>query len=312
MARFDLVGALPELGLPDRDRHDHPASSGVFTDGGNYRLEVSGVEDRQALEAMLDEAAQREVVVHRVIGSVQGAALMTRRELLDFAILARDAGVEVVMPPFPTRSWDAGRVIATPEGYMSGLRIRGADNFSHVLRDFGRCLEAGIRAFLVVDEGLLTVLCALREKGVIPPETAFKFSVYAGHANPAGLRLLETLGASTVNPLPDLSLAMLAAIRQSITIPMDIYVSCVESWGGMHRFHEAAEIVRLCSPCYLKIEPGRSEMDHYRPWMSPDFRLFWVRQKVKYAAIIQETLENAGAAFRPSPPRSADLRIPRP
>lgn len=312
MAKYDLVGALSELGLPDRDRHDHPASSRVFADGGNYRLEISGVEDRESLEAMLDEAAKRNVSIHRIIGSVQGAALLTRLELLDFATLARDSGIEVVMPPFPTRSWDTGRVIATPEGYMSGLRIRGADNFAYVLRDFGRCLEAGIRAFLVVDEGLLTVLSALREKEVIPPETAFKLSVYAGHANPAGMRLLETLGATTVNPLPDLSLAMLAAIRQSIDIPMDIYVSCVESWGGMHRFHEASEIVRLCSPCYLKIEPGRSEMDHYRPWTAPDFRLFWVRQKVKYAAIIEEGLQEAGVSFRPSPPRSPDLRIPRP
>ncbi len=312
MAKYDLVAALPGLGLPARDSHDHPASPRTFQDGANYRLEISGVEDRQALEAMLDEAAKRGVFIHRIIGSVQGAALLTRQELRDFAALAAEAGVEVVMPPFPSRSWDTGRVIATTEGYMSGLRIRGADNFAHVLRDFGRCLEAGIRAFLVVDEGLLTTLDALRSEKVIPPETGFKFSVYAGHANPAGMRLLQALGATSVNPLPDLSLAMLAAIREVIDIPMDIYVACIESWGGMHRFHEAPEIVRLCSPCYLKIEPGRSEMDHYKPWLTPEFRTFWVRQKVKYAAIVQEALEHAGADFKPSPKGAADLRVPRP
>lgn len=312
MPKYDLVGGLAELGLPDRDLHEHPSSGRAFIDGGNYRLEISGVEDRLALEAMLDEAGRRGVFIHRIIGSVQGGALLTKAELRDYAALARDAGVEVVMPPLPIRSWDTGRVIATTEGYMSGLRIRGADNLAHVLRDFGRCLEAGIRAFLVVDEGLLTVLKALRDKGRMPPETAFKFSVYGGHANPAGLRLLETLGATTVNPLPDLSLAMLSAIRQAISVPMDIYVACIESWGGMHRFHEAAEIVRTCAPCYLKIEPGRSEMDHYKPWLTPEFRTFWVRQKVKYAALIQEAIDDSGAGWRPSRPGAPDLRVPRP
>lgn len=312
MARFNLHGALAELGLPPWDLHDHPTSGCTFPDGAHYRLEISGVEDRTALEAMLDEAQKRGVVIHRIIGSVQGAALLTRRELREFAELARAAGVEVVMPPLPIRAWDTGRVIATPEGYMSGIRIRGADNFAAVLRDIARCLEEGVRAFLVVDEGLLSVLNALRRKGVIPPETGFKFSVYAGHANPAALRLLEQLGATTVNPLPDLSLSMLAAARRAINIPMDIYVSCIESWGGMHRFHEVSEIIRVCSPCYLKIEPGRSEMDHYKPWLTPEFRCFWVRQKVKYAAILQELLQDAGAAFETSPPGAPDLRVPGP
>ncbi len=312
MAQFDLEAALTELGLPPRDLHDHPGSGRTFPDGAHYRFEVSGVEDRVALEAMLDEAQKRGVIIHRIIGSVQGAALMTKPELHEFARLARDAGVEVVMPPFPSRGWDTGRVIATTEGYMSGIRIRGADNFTAVLRDIARCLEAGIRAFLVVDEGLLVVLDALKKRGTIPPETGFKLSVYAGHANPAAMKLLEQLGATTVNPLPDLSLAMLAAIRQAVSVPMDIYVSCIESWGGMHRFHEVAEIVRLCSPCYLKIEPGRSEMDHYKPWLMPDFRCFWVRQKVKYAAILQELLEDTGGGFKVSPPGTPDLRVPKP
>ncbi len=312
MAQYDLVKGLAEIGLPDRDLHAHPASGRTFPDGGHLRFEVSGVEDRIALEAMLDEAQKRNVTIHRIIGPVQGGALLTRPELLAFAGLAHEARIELVMPPFPSRSWDTGRVIATSEGYMSGIRIRGSDMFASVLRDLGRCMECGIRAFLVVDEGLLVVLNALREKGLIPAETSFKFSVYAGHANPASLRLLEQLGANTVNPLPDLSLAMLSAIRQVINVPMDIYMSCIESWGGMQRFFEVEEVVRVCSPCYLKIEPGRSEMDHYKPWLMPEFRCFWVREKVKYAAIMQEHLLESEGGYVISPAGSADLRVPRP
>lgn len=311
MTRFDLVSALRQLDLPTGDLHDHPTSGGRFPDGAHYRFEISGVDDPAALEAMLDEAEKCGVTIHRVIGSIQGAALLKRDELRDYALIAGSHGLEVVMPPFPVRAWDGGRVILSSEGYMSGIRIRGADNFAHVLRDIGRCVESGIRAFLVVDEGLLTVLSQLRGFEAIPTETGLKFSVYAGHASPASMQLLERLGANSVNPLPDLSLAMLAAIRRAISVPMDIYMACIESWGGMHRFHEVTDIVRLCSPCYLKIEPGRSEMDHYKPWLMPDFRAYWVRQKVRYAAILQELLEESGAGFVVSEPGAADLRLPR-
>ena len=79
------------------------------------------------------------------------------------------------------------------------MRIRGQDNLYMWLKEFDRCLNAGIRGFLIVDEGLLEVVSKMREDGVIPKDTIFKVSVFAGHGNALGAKLLERLGANSFN-----------------------------------------------------------------------------------------------------------------
>ena len=69
-----------------------------------------------------------------------------------------------------------------------------------------RNIEAGFRGFLVYDEGLLFILNKMREEGFIPKETIFKFSVFGGHCSAAGAKLIESLGADTMNPSSDVSL----------------------------------------------------------------------------------------------------------
>ncbi|RJQ06478.1 MAG: hypothetical protein C4551_08030, partial [Bacillota bacterium] len=225
MTETYLQNLLAKTGLPERDLHELPSSGQTFPDGAHYRIEISGVERASTFEAMVDEASKRGVVVHRAIGVVGGTTLLDTGELKAMAQIAHDARIEVVVVPNQSRGWDTGRQIVTPEGLVSGLRLRGADNLGYAIGDILRCIEAGIRGFLVVDEGLLWVLNQLKRTGDIPPETVFKVSVFAGHANPAGAKVLEDLGASTFNPLSDLSLAMLAAIRKAVRIPMDVYVS---------------------------------------------------------------------------------------
>jgi len=100
------------------------------------------------------------------------------------------------------------------------------------------------------------ILAEMRRQGKIPKETALKVSVFTGHANGAGANVIQNLGADTLNPLPDLTLPMLAAVRQSIDIPMDLHISIFESQGGWYRVWEVPEICRICAPCYLKQEPG--------------------------------------------------------
>jgi len=201
----------------------------------------------------------------------------------------------------PRRSWDNGRQIATPEGLVSGMRLRGMDGVRHWLKDFERCAEAGIRGFLVADEGLLWLLGELRRRAVIPPESIFKLSVFAGHANPAGARVAQELGADTFNPLADLTIPMLAAIRSAIAIPMDIYMCLVQAMGGFVRFHEAAEIARVASPCYFKFEPGPSEERMYAPWNPPDYQDAMMRERVRNAAVVMELIERENAGLRCCP-----------
>lgn len=306
-----LQQAFEELGLPLRDNHTLPSSSHTFGDGGHFRIEIAGVERVSALETMLREAEKLKVPVHRIIATVGGATFLTRSELHDFAQLARENRIEVIMTLGPRRGWDVGRQIATSEGIVSGMRLRGQDCIQYWLKDCERCLEAGFRGFLVPDEGLLWLLNQLRSKSVLPPETIFKLSVFAGHANAAGAKLAEQLGANSFNPLADLTLPMLSSIRGAIQIPMDIYLCLVNAMGGFVRFYEAAEIARLCAPCYFKIEPGPSEEAIYAPWNTPEYHDAQIRERIRNAAVALELVERENASIRCSPIGGDDLVIPR-
>jgi hypothetical protein len=306
-----LDRALESLGLPTGDAADLPSSPLRFPDDAHYRIEISGVERLSALETLVREADEHDVPVHRIIATVGGATHLTRRELEAFAALARERRIEVVMTLGPRRAWDGGRQIATEEGLVSGMRLRGMAGVRHWLRDLERCTEAGFRGFLVADEGVLWLCRELRERSVIPEDTIFKLSVFAGHANPAGARVAEQLGADTFNPLADLSLPMLAAIRGAIRIPMDVYMCLVQAMGGFVRFYEAAEIARVAAPCYFKFEPGPSEAVIYAPWNPPEFHDAQIRERVRNAAVVMELIERENPEIRCSPPGGPDLVVPR-
>lgn len=308
---FDVEKALESIGLATRDAYDLPTSALTFQDGGNYRVEIAGIERTSAFEAMVEESIRLNTPVHRIIATVGGATYLPRSELKELARLASQARVEVIVTLGPRRAWDSGRQITSREGLVSGMRVRGVDNMVHLLRDLDRCLDAGFRGFLVPDEGMLRVYHGLREKGFIPKETVFKVSVFAGHGSPAGARLLEELGANSFNPLADLTLPMLGAIRQAVRIPMDVYIILVEAMGGFNRFYEAGEIARVSSPCYFKFEPGPSEEAVYAPWNSEEYHTRLVKEKVRYASIVKDLIETYGPNVQPSPAGSPDLAIPR-
>ena len=273
---------------PLKDLYHMPSSNKKFPGGANYRMEIPGVECVSNFESMLREASRRGIYIHRVIGTVGGSALLDKQELKYYAQIGADSKIEVLLNPIPSRGWDNGRQYTTPEGYVSGMRLRGHDNVYYWLKEFNRCLEAGFRGFLIPDEGLLYLLGKMRAEGSIPRNVKFKVSVFAGHANGIGGSLLAELGADSFNPLADLTLPMLAAIRSVVDIPLDVYMSIVDSMGGHQRQLEAAEIARICSPVYFKFEPGKSESDLYNAWKDPGYQDFLVKEKVKYAEICKE------------------------
>jgi hypothetical protein len=243
---------------------------------------------------------------------VMGSTLLTRAELKRFAELAADAEMEVIMTPGPRAGWDVGRQIATPEGALSGMRFRGADQLGYVIADIKRSIELGFRGFLVIDEGLLWALSELRKAGEIPKDVKFKVSIFAGHANPAGAKVLENLGADTFNPVADLSLPQLAAIRAAVNIPIDVHVYLFDSFGGFNRFYECPELTRITAPCYFKIEPGASVGAMYKPWVAPESLAFMAREKVKYGEIIRELVQKHYPEAKLSENGAKDLAIPQP
>jgi hypothetical protein len=300
-------------GIPGRDGYDLPTSDKAFPDGANFRIEIAGIERASTMEAMLDEARKRNVTIHRVIATVGGATLVDFEELKALARMAYDAKIEVVMTVGHRKGWDAGaREMSNSEGAMQAFRLRGSDNISYHIADLMRCVEAGYRGFLVYDEGVLSILNQMRNEGFLPRETIFKFSVFGGYCSAAGAKVVQSMGVNSLNPSSDVSLPILAGIRKAIDIPLDVYVIVVDSFGGSFRAYEAPEIARIASPCYFKFEPGTSESEIYKPWVTEAWHQDFIRQKVRIASIVMEIMERHAPGMKTSPKGAKDLVLPVP
>ncbi|MCK4901115.1 MAG: hypothetical protein KAS38_20200 [Anaerolineales bacterium] len=299
--------------IPGRDSYDLPTSHKSFPDGANFRIEIAGVERASTMEALIDEARKRNVTVHRAIATVGGATFCDFEELKTLAQMAHDEKIEVVMTVGHRKGWDVGaKEISNPEGALQAFRLRGSDNISYHIADLMRCVEAGHRGFLVYDEGVLLILNRMRHEGFLPKETMFKFSVFGGYCSAAGAKVVESMGVNSLNPSSDVSLPILGGIRKAIDIPLDVYLIIVDSFGGMFRAYEAPEIARIASPCYFKFEPGTSEGDIYKPWISEKWHRDFIRQKVKIASIVLEIMEKHAPQLKTSPKGAEDLVLPVP
>jgi len=304
---------MEKQGIPGRDAYDLPSSEKAFPDGAHYRIEIAGVERASTMEAMIDEAKKRGITIHRAIAAVGGSTYCDFQELKAMAQMAHEEKIEVIMTVGHRKAWDPGsKEAATHEGMMQGFRLRGSDNISYHIADMMRNMEAGFRGFLVYDEGVLFIVNKMRQEGLIPKETIFKFSVFGGYCSPAGAKVIESMGVNSLNPLSDISLPILGSIRRAVNIPLDIYVIIVDAFGGMFRAYEAPEIARVGSPCYFKFEPGTSEADIYKPWMTEPFHQGLIREKVKIASIVQEIMGRHAPQLKTSEKGAADLVLPVP
>ncbi|MFO7877204.1 MAG: hypothetical protein R6U55_11555 [Desulfovermiculus sp.] len=302
---------MEKMGIPGRDGYELADSPKSFPDGAQWRIEIAGVERASTMEAMIDEAQKRNVTVHRVVATVGGSTYCDFDELKAMARMARDEQIEVVMVVGHRKAWDPGsKEAATPEGVMQGMRLRGSDNVSYHIADMMRNIEAGIRGFLVYDEGVLNIVNKMRNEGLIPKETVFKYSVFGGQCSAAGAKIVESLGANSMNPLSDVSLPILSSIRKAVDMPLDVYVIIVDAFGGMYRAYEAPEIARVASPVYFKIEPGTSEADIYKPWAFESFHQELIREKVKMAQVIQEMMTRHAPQLKTSDKGAKDLILP--
>lgn len=306
-----IRGFMEKEGIPGRDGYDLPTSKKAFPDGAHYRCEIAGVERASTMEAMIDEARRRNFTVHRVIATVGGSTYCDFEELKAMAQMAYEEKIEVVMAVGHRKGWDVGaKESATSEGAMQGFRLRGSDNLSYHIADILRNVEAGFRGFLVYDEGVLFLLNKMRKEGFLPKEVIFKFSVFGGYCSAAGAKVIESMGANSMNPSSDVSLPILAGIRQTVNIPLDVYMIVVDSFGGVFRAYEGPEIARIASPCYFKFEPGTSEGEIYKPWIAESWHQDFIRQKVKIAAIVQEIMEKHAPQLKTSKKGAADLVLP--
>jgi hypothetical protein len=242
---------LRALNLPAQDAYDLPASAKRFADGAAFRVEIPSCEGPEAMRAVIAEAAARAVTVHRV-SQGSGIMLQTDDEIRQMLALGREHGIEVCLFVGPRANWDTGVQAASSAGRVLGSSLRGADQLSYGLADVLHGASLGLRSVLVADLGQLRVLGDMKRRGDLPADFVLKTSVTLAAPNPATARVLEDLGATSINLPVDLSLPQIGAIRQTIDAAIDFYVESPDDFGGAVRHYETAALVRAGAPIYLK------------------------------------------------------------
>jgi hypothetical protein len=178
--------------------------------------------------------------------------LLTDPELEQMAEIGRRENLEVSLFVGPRGSWDITPMQWASAGKIAGLRIQGIDQLVYSIEDIKRACNKGIRSILVADEGLIWLVNEFKKQGELPADLVVKISVQVAQANPVSIRLMEQIGANTYNVPTDLTLSRLAAIRQAVDIPIDIYVEAPDDVGGFIRHYDIPEIIRVAAPVYIK------------------------------------------------------------
>jgi hypothetical protein len=304
-----IQALLQELGLPPGDRHDLPTSPHTFPDGAHYRVEIPSVEGPAAMRAVIEAAQAHHIPLQR-ISQGSGIMLLTDAEIKEMAALGQQHGIEVCLFVGPRAPWEGTGQALTPDGKIFGWRHTGMDQLVYAFRDVERAVELGLRSVLVADEGLLWLIHQARQRHLLPPDLVVKASALMGVANPVGIKLLVEQGLNTVNVASDISLARLAALRQVISIPIDLYIESPDGLGGFMRYHELAEIVRVGAPIYLKFGLRNAPNIYPTGAHLEPVAIQTGRERVHRAALGLEMLARTSSGFKTSEPGAAGLGVP--
>ncbi|MDD2230618.1 MAG: peptidase [Candidatus Cloacimonetes bacterium] len=274
---------LTKIGMPAGDAYDLPSSGKRFSDGGQYRFEVPGIQGPTTMKALLQEIDSLGLHLHRVT-QTKGIMLLSDGEISQMVELAEDWKVDLILAIGPRATYDTSASVHTPEGQRMGYRLRGQEQIVRAVEDVKRAARLGCRGFLIYDEGSLWLLNEMRAQGEIPEDCKFKISAHCGHGNPCSAKLLELNGADSVNPIRDIQIQMLGAIRQAIDIPIDVHTENPDSSGGFIRHYEVPEMVRVACPIYLKTG-GSVAKTH--SWESTEAD---ARKRAKQVALVQRVI----------------------
>lgn len=242
---------LTSIGLPSGDLYNLPTSEKRFEDGGQFRFEVPGIQGPGPMKALLEALDSYEIQIHRVT-QTQGIMRLLDSEIEQMLEYAQKWNVELLLATGPRATTDTSASVNTPEGVRMGYRLRGQEQVIRAVEDIKRAARIGVRSFMVYDEGQLWLMNQMRRDGYLPKDVKFKVSAHTGHGNPCSARLLQENGANSFNPVRDIQLQMLAAIRAAIDIPIDIHTENPKSTGGFIRHYEVPEFIRVAAPIYLK------------------------------------------------------------
>jgi hypothetical protein len=291
------------IGLPEGDLNDLPTSEARFADGAAFRIEVPTVNTAEAAGALLETADKNGVVINRVT-ETYGMFRHTREEIKEYCRLCNDYGAELMLSVGPRATYDTGATVLSPQGVRISYRLRGMEQLLRAVEDIKRGIDLGCRGFLIYDEGMLWLVGQMRKDGELPGDIIFKTSAHLGHCNPASAKLLESLGADSINPVRDLQLPMIAALRAAITTPLDVHTDNPPGSGGFIRVYEAPEIVRVAAPVHLKT--GNSVVSGHGQLTSA----IDGRRMADQANIVVEMVSKYYPQAKQTERNAADLKVP--
>jgi hypothetical protein len=299
---------LADLGLPDGDRNASLESTLRFPDGAHYRVEIPSVEGPRCAEAVLAEAARLSVPVTR-ISQGSGIGLLRDSEIADMAVMTAAAGVELSLFARPCAGWDASAMAQAPAGGAVAAAARGQDQLSAVVDEIRRAADLGVRSVLIADLGVLSVFGQLKQRGDLPADMQAKISVMLPVANPAAAKVIAAMGAGTLNLPTDLTLGQIVAIREAVTVPLDVYVEAPDNLGGFVRHYELPRLVTCAAPVYAKfglrnapdVYPSGTHLD--------DLTVALSRERVRRARLGLDLLARAGSTAMCSKPNAAGLAL---
>jgi hypothetical protein len=302
------LSSLERLGLPLPAKD--VASGSRFPDGAEFRIEIPSVEGPRVLAEVIEAATRLGITVNRV-SQGSGAMLLSVAELQEMSGLGADASMEVSLFVGPREGFDVGAHARSADGSAHFGQVRGARGLAYAVEDVARACEAGIRSFLVADLGLLAVLTEMQQRDELPRELVWKISVMMAPSNPASMRLLEQLGATTVNVPSDMTLAQLAEMRAASSLPIDLYVEAPDGLGGVVRGNELADLVAVGAPLYAKFGLRNARGLYPSGVHLVGDACAIAREKVHRAAISLEWLRRLAPQLVQSGPGAPGLGVPK-
>jgi Peptidase family U32 len=310
----DVRGVTGADVLARRGIYAEPApapSERRFPDGAHHRIEIPSVEGPAVLRAVVAQAATEGITVNRV-SQGSGAMLLSAAELAEMARIGADTGIEVSLFIGPREEWDVGSVAQSGDGPGRAGLIRGVRQLRYAIDDVLRGVDHGIRGFLVADAGLLELLAEMQSGGEIPASVVWKVSAMLAPANPLTVTQLERLGASTINVPADVTLGQLAEMRSATSLPLDLYVEAPTGMGGVVRGQEAADLVAVAAPMYVKFGLRNSRLLYPSGLHLVDEAAAIAREKVHRARVALEWMERSGLGLLQSQPGAVGLGVPEP
>ena len=311
------IGAGTPRGTAVLSRHIGTLSNEIkmstarFDDGAHFRIEIPSVENPDALRAVVLEARDRHVPVHRT-SQGSGAMLLTKSELGEMARIGADEGLEVSLFVGPREEFGIGSAVRSPDGLLLSGRLRGLHQLRYAIEDILRAVDAGIRGFLIADPGLMEIVSSMISSNELPPNIVWKISAVLAPSNSITFRQLVKLGGTTVNVPSDITLEQLTEIRELSDAPIDLYLESPDSMGGIVRGQELGEIASVAAPLYAKFGLRNARAVYPNGLHLKDDVINNVCEKVRRAQIALEWLDASSLDLTVSELGAKGIGVPEP